>query len=194
MEGPFLSQSHRDVVVRALVTAWVQMKDFAWLKWVVCARRARSVLIPCGPSCWWSPAACFLPCAQTPWLPVGPVSAAQPLWLWGVNRPIQLLHHLPSLQKDTELLQLNTKWSYIIWTGLPQIWECHFVIIAVINVSPQKTITSDSIIQPSYDIYILVITFLLISQQFRVDVGEPCASRAWVDGVIYMLSATGLNF
>lgn len=68
--------------------------------------------------------------------------------------------------------------------GLPQIWECHFVITAVINVWPQKTITSDSITQPSslraetHDIYILVITFLLISQQFWVDVGEPCASRA----------------
>lgn len=78
--------------------------------------------------------------------------------------------------------------------GKPQNGECHFVITAVINVSPQKTITSDSIIQPLYHIYILVITFLLISQEFRVDVGEPCALRAWVDGVIYTLSATGLNF
>lgn len=43
-----------------------------------------------------------------------------------------------------------------------------------------------------------VITFLLIvllnTQQFLVDVGERCASRVWVDVVIYMLSATGLNF
>lgn len=54
----------------------------------------------------------------------------------------------------------------------------------VINVSPQKTITSDSVIQLSSlraetnGIFIHVITFLLISQQFLVDVGELCASRA----------------
>lgn len=43
-----------------------------------------------------------------------------------------------------------------------------------------------------------VITFFLIvflnTQQFLIDVGELCASRVWVDVVIYMLSAMGLNF
>ena len=43
-----------------------------------------------------------------------------------------------------------------------------------------------------------MITFLLIvflnTQQFLVDVGELWASRVWVERVIYMLSATGLNF
>lgn len=95
---------------------------------------------------------------------------------------------ITSAEYKTILRNLNT--------GIPQNWK-YRVITREINVSPQKTITSDSVIQLSSlpaeknGIYIHAITILLISQRFLVDVGELYASRAWVDGVIYMLSATG---
>lgn len=63
--------------------------------------------------------------------------------------------------------------------------ECHFAITQVINVSPQQTIISDSIIPPlrlhTVKCYMTVIIFLLTvflnTQQFLVDVGELRASR-----------------
>ena len=68
----------------------------------------------------------------------------------------------------------------------------------------RQTIISNCIIPPSgmhRDVRMLhagdYISFDCVRehmQHFLVDVGELCASKAWVDVVIYMLSATGLNF